>query len=71
MARAVELAAVLGAERVDEALGLAAIAGRFADDDLPAIVDHLSDHRAVGELVRADETHSAQPGTASWQALGQ
>ncbi|TDC82857.1 IS21 family transposase [Nonomuraea deserti] len=71
MARAVELAAVLGAERVDEALGLAAIAGRFADDDLPAIVDHLSDHRAVGELVRADEKHSAQPGTASWQALGQ
>jgi hypothetical protein len=41
MARAVELAAVVGAATVDQALGLAAITGRFADDDLPAIVDHL------------------------------
>ena len=42
MARAVELAAVVGAAKVDQALGLAAITGRFADDDLPAIVDHLA-----------------------------
>ena len=42
MARAVELAAVTGAAAVDQALGLAAIAGRFGDDDLPAILDHLS-----------------------------
>ena len=35
MARAVELAALVGAARVDQALGLAAITGRFADDDLP------------------------------------
>jgi hypothetical protein len=36
-----ELATAIGAETVDEALGLAVIVGRFADDDLPAIVDHL------------------------------
>ncbi len=36
MARAVELAAITGAAAVDEALGLAAIAGRFGDDDLAA-----------------------------------
>jgi hypothetical protein len=42
MARAVELAAVVGADRVDAALGLAAIAGRFADGDLASIIDHLA-----------------------------
>ena len=48
MARAVELATVVGAARVDQALGLAAITGRFADDDLPAILDHLAVHAAAG-----------------------
>jgi len=70
MARAVELAAVVGAARVDQALGLAAITGRFADGDLPAIIDHLAAAGAAGEAVTADEAHSAQPGTASWAALG-
>lgn len=70
MARAVELAAVVGADRVDEALGLAAIAGRFGDDDLAAILDHLAVSGPAGEVVTADETHSAQPGTGSWAALG-
>jgi hypothetical protein len=70
MARAVELAAVVGAATVDQALGLAAITGRFADGDLPAIVDHLAAAGAAGEAVTADEAHSAQPGTASWAALG-
>ncbi|MFC5108984.1 hypothetical protein [Kibdelosporangium philippinense] len=42
MRQAIELAAALGSEKVDEAMGLAAIAGRFADDDLPSIVDHLA-----------------------------
>jgi transposase len=70
MARAVELAAVVGGATVDQALGLAAITGRFADDDLPAIVDHLAAAGQAGEAVTADEAHSAQPGTASWAALG-
>ena len=69
MARAVELATVVGAARVDQALGLAAITGRFADDDLPAILDHLAVHATAGQVVAADEAHSAQPGTGGWAAL--
>jgi hypothetical protein len=71
MARAVELAALLGAERVDEALGLAAIAGRFAEEDLASICDHLAHSGGLEELICADEAHSAQPGTSSWGRLGQ
>ena len=70
MARAVELAAVVGAAKVNQALGLAAITGRFADDDLPAIVNHLAAAGQAGQAVTADEAHSAQPGTSSWAALG-
>jgi transposase len=70
MARAVELAAVVGETRVDTALGLAAIAGRFADGDLASIVDHLGAEREIGQVVTADEAHSAQPGTAGWARLG-
>jgi transposase len=69
MARAVELAAVTGPAAVDQALGLAAVTGRFGDDDLPAILDHLSRPGPAGELVTADEAHSAQPGTSGWAAL--
>lgn len=43
--------------------GLAAITGRFADDDLPSILDHLAVHATADDSVRADEAHSAQPGT--------
>ncbi|WP_370105679.1 IS21 family transposase [Streptacidiphilus sp. BW17] len=71
MARAVELATVVGTDLVDRALGLAAVNGRFNDDDLPAIVDHLDANAAVGVTVRADEAHSVQPGTGGWQALEQ
>ena len=71
MARAVELAAVVGAARVDQALGLAAITGRFADGGTcpPSSTTWPRPERA-GEAVTADEAHSAQPGTASWAALG-
>lgn len=41
MARAVELAALVGAERVATALALPAGAGRFAEGDLPAILDPM------------------------------
>ncbi|MFD5089198.1 IS21 family transposase [Amycolatopsis thailandensis] len=70
MLKALELAAALGAQRVDEALGLAAIAGRFSDEDLPSIVDHLATSAAVTDVVRADEGFSAQPGTSGWEAFG-
>jgi transposase len=71
MARAVELAAHLGTARVDHALGLAAMAGRFADDDLAAICDHLASEGPATDVVIADEDHSVQPGTSGWAALGQ
>jgi hypothetical protein len=69
MARAVELAAVVGAARTDAALGLAAIAGRFADGDLASIIDHLAAEREIGEVVIAGEAHSVQPGTSGWGRL--
>jgi hypothetical protein len=71
MARATELAAALGPEQVDQALGLAAVAGRFADDDLPSILDHLASAAPPGDLVLTPEAHSVQPGTAGWGRLGQ
>jgi hypothetical protein len=71
MARAVELTTVLGSGRVDQALGLAAAAGRFADDDLLSILEHLAASKIAGEVVRADEAHSVQSGTIGWQALAQ
>jgi len=70
MARAVEFATILGRTKVDQALGLAAAAGRFDEHDLGSILDHLASHGEVGDLVRADETHSAQPGTNSWERFG-
>lgn len=71
MARAVELAAVVGVDAVDDALGLAAICGRFGEEDLPSIVDHRAAAAAPADVVRADETHSVQPGTAGWGRFGQ
>ncbi|GAT68939.1 transposase [Planomonospora sphaerica] len=69
MARAIELASLVGAERVDAALGLAAIHGRFGESDLASICDHLARSSATGPTSMADEKHSAQPGTASWAAV--
>ena len=66
MADAVELAALVGAPAVDAALGIAAAAGRFAEADLLAIVEHRAAGASGADLVIADETHSVQPGTASW-----
>jgi hypothetical protein len=70
MAQAVEFATALGPAKVDQALGLAATAGRFDEHDLGSILDHLALRGDPGDLVRADETHSAQPGTSAWQRLG-
>jgi hypothetical protein len=70
MAQAVELARALGTERVDQALGLAAIAGRFAEEDLTSILDHLATAGQPGDVVCASEAHSVQPGTLAWERLG-
>lgn len=66
MAEATELAALMGTDGVNDALSVAATAGRFADGDLLSI---LTFHGAglVGDHVTvADERHVLQPGTAGW-----
>ncbi len=70
MAEAVTLAKLHGPEAVDRALGTAAIAGRFTDGDLLAILDHQR-HGPTSPPIRASETHSLQPGTSVWARLGQ
>ena len=70
MAGAVELASVVGTDQIDAALMLAAAAGRFEDGALVSITDHLSAGRPQLELVRVDESHSAQPGTGAWEVTG-
>jgi hypothetical protein len=68
MAEAVVLAALHGTGPIDEALGLAAMAGRFLDGDLESILVHA----AGAVVVRATppEEHSLAQGTASWSAYG-
>lgn len=68
--RATELAALVGADQVDRALGLAAEAGRFADGDLESIVDHLRlmGDRTSERLETGDDT--LQPGTSAWELVG-
>ncbi len=70
MAEAVELAALVGDDLVDRALGVAAAAGRFGDGDLAAITDHLAAGGADAAAVPVDEAHSIQPGTSAWEGFG-
>lgn len=70
MTAALELAALVGTEPVDAALGVAAAAGRFAEGDLLAIVEHRSNGTSMAAMVIADEGHSAQPGTGAWATFG-
>jgi hypothetical protein len=70
MARAVELAALVGGERVEVALAEAAAAGRFAEGDLPSILDYLAGREPGGALTALDEAFSVQPGTAAWMGFG-
>jgi hypothetical protein len=66
MAEAVCLAALHGVGPVDEALGLAAMAGRFWEGDLESILVH-----AAGALVvrsAPPEGHSLAQGTSSWSS---
>jgi hypothetical protein len=70
MARAVELAALVGHETLDRALLAAAAAGRFADTDLEAILAHHDERPALRLVGAPDEAHSTQPGTAGWWAVG-
>lgn len=57
-----------GVDQVDRALGTAALAGRFAGNDLIRILAHQRDDDAAP--TRASETHSLQPGTSAWSTFG-
>ena len=70
MTAALELAALVGTGPVDAALGVAAAAGRFAEGDLLAIVQHRANGASIAALVVADDAHSVQPGTSAWAAFG-
>src|SRR5215207_6631539 len=69
MAEAVAFAKLHGPVVVDQAHGAAALAGRFADHDLAAILTHQHG-RPAGATTRASEAHSLQPGTAGWAGFG-
>lgn len=69
MAEAVALAKLHTPGEVDRALGTAAIAGRFAENDLISILAHQAG-RPVAEPTRAGEDHSLQPGTSAWSTFG-
>jgi hypothetical protein len=68
--RAAELAALVGSDQVDRALGLAAEAGRFGDGNLESIVDHLRlmGDRTSERIEGSDDT--LQPGTSAWELVG-
>ena len=69
MARAVALAKLVGVERVNWALGHAAVMERFADGDLESIVDHAG--RGTTGARQHSEVASLQPGTAAWEGFGE
>lgn len=69
MAEAVTLAKLHPPAEIDRALGIAAVAGRFAEDDLIAIVTHHAGRQAA-EPTRTGEGHSLQPGTSAWSQFG-
>jgi hypothetical protein len=69
MADAVQLARLRGLEAVDRALGEAALAGRFAEGDLAAIVAHQATASPAPPR-RAGEGHTLQSGTSAWEGFG-
>ena len=64
IAEAVELAKLHGAEAVDEALAVAADAGRFGEGDLAAILAHHRRATVIAFPARASEQTSLQRSTA-------
>lgn len=68
MAEAVTLSALHPKETLDRALGVAAMAGRFAEGDLGSIIVHGSG--ACRSAGGPPTEHSLAAGTAMWSALG-
>lgn len=70
MAEALALAKLFDPGEVDWALGHAAVHGRFAEADLPSILDHHATRPAAGQH-SAGEDSSLTQGTTGWARLGQ
>jgi transposase len=70
MAEAVALAKLHPPGEGDRALGTAAVAGRFAENDVLRILAHQAGRDIDKPTVRASETHSLQPGTSAWSGFG-
>lgn len=70
MDQAVALAKLFGNDDVDRALSTAALAGRFADGDLVAILEHHQQGGHAAERLAVGDSHSLQPGTAAWANIG-
>jgi len=66
MTEAVTLARLHDRERVDWALGHAAMFARFADGDLVSILDA----NPPGTTRTASDAHSLQTGTKAWDGFG-
>jgi hypothetical protein len=69
LAEAVALAKLHGNGDIDEALAVAADAGRFGDGDLAAILAHRG-ARVIEFPARASEQASLQRSTRSWEGFG-
>src|SRR4051794_8527704 len=70
VAEATGLAKLHGSDAVDEALTVAADAGRFGDGDLAAILAHRQGATVIAFPARASETQSLQRSTRSWEGFG-
>jgi len=70
LAEAVDLAKLHGSEAVDEALRVAAAAGRFGDGDLASILAHGRTAEVIELPKRAAESATLQRSTAAWQGFG-
>jgi len=66
MAEAVTFARLHGVDRVDWALGHAAMFNRFAEGDLASILEA----NPAGQRRRADDIHSMQTSTNAWHSFG-
>jgi Mu transposase, C-terminal domain len=69
LSEATALAKLHGPDAVDEALAVAADAGRFGDGDLAAILAHRG-AQVIEFPARASEQQSLQRSTRSWEGFG-
>ena len=70
MAEAVDLAKLHGPDPVDEALRVAADAGRFDEGALAAILAHHQSQSAQVIAFPAREASSLQRSTRAWEGFG-